>query len=112
MLKSGQNPIYKLTCKHPQSPSDLFNGNLKSDKTPTWCPFLKRNSETQYYIGTEFKKLGNEEIDLMLVVKSDYIIRFDMESKSSNKMALTSIPNHFEKVDLTTFLNIFTKSFL
>jgi hypothetical protein len=111
MLKSGQNPVYKLTCKHPQSPTDLWDG-LKNDKTPSWCPFLKCNNETRYYIGTEFKKLGNEEIDLMLVVKSNYMIRFDMESKSSNKMDLIPIPEHFEKVDLTTFLNRFTKSFL
>ena len=108
MLKSGQNPIYKLNCKHP----NVLVGNLKSDKTPSWCPFLKVDSETQYYIGTDFKELGNEKLDLMLVVKSDYIIRFDMESKSSNKMDLTPIPNHFEKVDLTTFLSRFTKSFL
>ncbi len=43
MFKSGTNPLYKHTCKHPLSEKGILSeGNLKDDKTPNWCPLSSR----------------------------------------------------------------------
>ena len=53
MIKSGFYPVYAQSCKHPNIinnviPTPLPNGNLRTNKTPDWCPCIKNavyNSE-------------------------------------------------------------------
>lgn len=52
MVKSGNNPIYRENCSHPEvyipSLQSFHEGNLRRNlsgytQTPDWCPFLTSN---------------------------------------------------------------------
>jgi hypothetical protein len=47
MRQSGRNPVYGHDCKHPKVKKDILKcvnpqGNLLSNRTPDWCPCIKK----------------------------------------------------------------------
>lgn len=46
LVKSGREPEYNHNCEFPNLPNSIIHylnswgGNLFSNKTPTWCPYL------------------------------------------------------------------------
>jgi len=43
MLQSGQNPVYKVVCEHPEIMYD-FKDKYLGETTPDWCPYYGSNT--------------------------------------------------------------------
>jgi hypothetical protein len=52
MMKSGQHPEYRDSCKHPQAIADYYgkfsqldDREIRGNETPAWCPVGEREKQ-------------------------------------------------------------------